>query len=149
MAIVGAIAAVGTAAAAGYSTYENVQAHADQRKAQRLQERQAEIANVRARQQAIAKNVQEQAIVQAGAVARGSGAGSSGSAGESASLGSQLGTNLGFQAEEIGLGKQVASFQEAANQAESNASIATAIGNLPGQLGIEPQWSFQNGGKKG
>ena len=138
---------IAVAIAAGGAVEANVQqrhAAAREQERYRLEQRAAEIANTRARRQAISQAQEQQASIQAAAVARGAAGGSSGAQGESSSVGSQLASNIGFASTETQLSSQASEAGNTANQDLGRAATFQAIGNLPGQLGIQPKWSFQN-----
>ena len=144
MAITATAAALVVSAGSTYESYR--QGKAAQRAQENrfaIEQRASEIQRARERRQAIAASQEQQAGVIAGAVARGAGGGSSGAQGEVSSISSQVASNIGFASTEAQLSDAASAEGAAANKAQGKAATFQALGELPGQLGIQPHWTFQ------
>jgi hypothetical protein len=119
---------------------EQSRARRNQKRIRDTQRRQAAIANSRARRKARADARRLQARTTADAAARGV-IGSSATAGSLSSISSQAAEVIGFSRTSVQAGEQIAGFSAAAARATGRAATASAIGSLPGQLGIQPSFA--------
>ena len=127
------IAAITAAVGTGVSVSESRQAAKQQRKAQKLSQRRADLEAARARRE----QVREARIRRAEIISRSTavgGAGSSAEAGATGSVQSQLGANLGFLGRTQQLSRGISQASGRAAQAQSRAATAGAIGGFAGQF---------------
>lgn len=130
-----ALALAGSSAAAGIASSEA--SSQQQRRALRLQQRQADIQNVRAKRKALARTRQLRAQVEARAEA--SGTTGSPTTGALGALQTQTFANVSFQNTLSQLENQRLSALRGASGFASQAATFGAIAGLPGQLGFLPK----------
>jgi len=123
-AVVGAVAAVGSA----YMSYKQGQA---QKKAIRAQQRQADLQNARERRAQIRQARMARASVESQAALTGL-TGSSAARGSISSINSRMGENLSFLDQMIGLSRQASSANEEAASWASRAAITSSLGSAVG-----------------
>lgn len=126
-AVVGAVAAVGTA----YMSYKQGKA---QEKAIRAQQRQADLKNARERRASVRQARMARASVESQAALTGLG-GSSAASGSIGSINSRMGENLSFMDQMLGLSQQASAANEEAARWARMAGVTGAIGGAANGVG--------------
>lgn len=132
--------ALGTALAAApvvgpaLSYREQRQAASEQRKASRMEQRRASLENARERRRAIAQSMIQRSQVEA--TAAGMGGSTTGTQTTTGAIQSQTASAIGFQRGQEGAYSSILQAQNRANQHLGRASLYSALGALPGQLGV-------------
>lgn len=133
-----ALAAIGlglTAGGEGYSIHEQRVAQKQQEKQQRLDQRRAEIANIRNRRKAIAQARVLQGQLENQAAVTGTSQ-SSGFQGQESALRSQASERVGAQAESIAINQEIANAQQQEAAATGRATTGRAVAQVPSTFGL-------------
>jgi hypothetical protein len=134
-----AIAALATTAAGTTASVVAGQRSAEeQREAQRIQQRQAEVANQRRIRQALAAARADRANLIASGVAQTGGFDSSSIAGGAAAADTQLASNISFARQTQGFNRAANQRLSRANTFAANADTFASLANLPTQFGFSP-----------
>ena len=138
-----AITAIAGIATAG-SVVQQRKARKEQKRANAVERRQAEVRNIRERKKALASRIRASAEAEAAGETAGIGGGAGVVKAEQASLGSQFGSNVGFAQEIQQLEQERVGFLQSAADASGRAGLFQTVGGVAQSFGAAKQRAAAN-----